>query len=359
MNNEGAIPMKRATDRAAGAGIRRFALHLIGGVFILALAGCSGDNVSFDLGLTSAETSDETAQAEEQQKTKPIAFAPIIGAPSKISSTLNKLLKEAAEQKSIPVVSAKNADYTIRGYLVAQANPKGTKLSYIWDVSDKAGKRAKRFQGDELIEGKKGGNPWSAVDDESMRKLAEKTVADLQTWLPKDTAAPATASNNQPNKQGVSSSSQASASQNSYRKPSAAKSRRPVAHTNTILASAQPTKVVAVVPPVTGAPGDGVMSLTDAMKRHLKSAGVTVGAPGKGAYVVRGSVEMGAANNGQQRITIRWLVVGPNGQAMEKTVVQRNKVPEGSLNGSWGQVADLAASEAAKSVAKLIGQRAG
>ena len=39
---------------------------------------------------------------------------------------------------------------------------------------------------------------------------------------------------------------------------------------------------------------------------------------------------------------------------MEKAVVQRNKVPEGSLNGAWGQVADLAAGEAAKSVAKLI-----
>jgi hypothetical protein len=96
------------------------------------------------------------------------------------------------------------------------------------------------------------------------------------------------------------------------------------------------------------------------MKRHLKSAGIAVSAPGKGsAYVVRGSVEMGAAKNGQQRITIRWLVVGPNGQAMEKTVVQRNNVPEGSLDGSWGQVADLAASEAAKSVAKLLGRRAG
>ena len=140
----------------------------------------------------------------------------------------------------------------------------------------------------------------------------------------------------------------------------AAKSRRPVTHTNSVLASAQPAKVVAVVPPVTGAPGDGQSSLTGAMKRHLKRAGISLAAPGEGsAYVVRGSVEMGTAKNGQQPITIRWLVVGPNGRAMEKTVVQRNNVPEGSLDGSWGRVADLAAGEAAKSVAKLLGRRAG
>ncbi len=356
--------MKRATNGAAHAGIWRFALPLIGGVMMLTLAGCSGDNATFDLGLTSADSSDQTAQAEEQQKTKPIAFAPVIGAPSKISSKLNKLLKEAAEQKSVPVVSTRQADYTIRGYLVAQTNPKGTKLSYIWDVSDKAGKRAKRFQGDDLIEGKKGGDPWSAVDDEVMKRLADKTVTDLQTWLPKDTDAPATASNDQSSNQSVSNTNQASASQQTRRntsvQPAAARSRQPVTHTNTVLASAQPAKVVAVVPPVTGAPGDGVMSLTDAMKRHLTRAGISLAAPGEGsAYVVRGSVEMGTAKNGQQSITIRWLVVGPNGQAMEKTVVQRNNVPEGSLDGTWGQVADLAAGEAAKSVAKLLGQRAG
>jgi len=59
-------------------------------------------------------------------------------------------------------------------------------------------------------------------------------------------------------------------------------------------------------------------------------------------------------NGGQQPITIRWLVVDPTGKTMEKAVVQRNKVPEGSLTGSWGQVAELAAGEAARSVAKLI-----
>mgnify|MGYP007039600010 FL=1 len=77
---------------------------------------------------------------------------------------MNELLVATAGQKSMPVVPPKDAEYTIRGYLVAATDPKGTKLSYIWDVSDKANKR-KRIQGDELIEGKKGGDPWAAVND--------------------------------------------------------------------------------------------------------------------------------------------------------------------------------------------------
>ena len=72
-----------------------------------------------------------------------------------------------------------------------------------------------------------------------------------------------------------------------------------------------------------------------------------------------GNVEMGGAVDGQQPITIQWTVVDPNGKTLDKAVVQRNKVAQGSLDGPWGQVADLAAGEAAKSIAKLIVKPAG
>jgi hypothetical protein len=78
-----------------------------------------------------------------------------------------------------------------------------------------------------------------------------------------------------------------------------------------------------------------------------------------GAYPVKGTVEMGSAAEGQQPITIHWMVVDPSGKTMDKAVVQRNKVAEGSLDGPWGQVADLAAGEAARSIAKLINKPAG
>jgi hypothetical protein len=97
------------------------------------------------------------------------------------------------------------------------------------------------------------------------------------------------------------------------------------------------------------------------MKRHLQSAGVKlVDRPSDGStYTVKGTVEMGSAVDGQQPITIQWTVVDPSGKTLDKAVVQRNKVQEGSLDGPWGQIADLAAGEAAKSVARLIVKPAG
>jgi hypothetical protein len=93
------------------------------------------------------------------------------------------------------------------------------------------------------------------------------------------------------------------------------------------------------------------------MKRALGKQGIKLAAASKaGVYKIQGQVEMGAPANGEQPITIRWVVVDPSGKQMEKTIVQSNKVEAGKLDKTWGEVADLAASGAAIEVAKLLGQ---
>lgn len=338
--------MTRVTVKTARCGARRVALPLLGGLIALFLAGCdtSSNTPSGQLIGTPAGT------AQAQPQAKPIAFAPVIGAPAKVSSKMNELLVASAGQKGIPVSSSKDAEYTIRGYLVAAADPKGTKLSYIWDVTDKSGKRAKRLQGDELIEGKKGGDPWALVDEGAMQRIATRTTEDIVAWMPGATSTAGTGS-----PPDTTASAQASESPRQQ-----VASVQPVANVlSAQTADAGPSAnagiPIAMVPPVTGAPGDGQASLTSAMRRALEQAGVKlVESDDPTAYTVRGSVQLGSAEGGQQPITIRWLVVDPNGKTMEKAVVQRNKVPEGSLDGTWGQVAELAAGEAARSVAKLI-----
>ncbi len=121
-------------------------------------------------------------------------------------------------------------------------------------------------------------------------------------------------------------------------------------------AAAGPAEVVAIVPAVSGAPGDGKTSLSEAMKRALKQQGIKLVSAAKagGAYKIQGQVELGAAENGQQPITIRWAVIDPSGKQMEKTVVQNNKIVAGSLNGPWGDIADQAAGAAASEVTKLL-----
>jgi hypothetical protein len=106
---------------------------------------------------------------------------------------------------------------------------------------------------------------------------------------------------------------------------------------------------------VTGAPGDGKTALAEAMKRALTQAGIKTAAAAKpGMYRIQGKVEIGAAANGQQAITIRWVVIDPAGKPMEKTVVQNNKITAGSLDGAWGDIADQAAGAAASEVTKLL-----
>ena len=362
----GASSVTRVCSQAARCGVRRIALPLVGGLLALMLAGCETSSNSSG----NAVVGSLTGTQQQQVQAKPVAFAPVIGAPAKVSSKMNESLAAAAGQKNIRVASSQDAEYTIRGYLVAAADAKGTKLSYIWDITDKSGKRAKRLQGDELIEGKKGGDPWALVDDAAIQRIAAKTTEEIGSWM---SAGAATASANataaaqpqaqaqtaqpqaqaaQPQPQKQASASEASANVLSVQTPQTAS--RPQATT----ATAPAASAAVVVQPVTGAPGDGQTSLTDAMRRHLEAAGVKVASgSAPNAYTVKGSVQLGTADSGQQPITIRWLVVDPSGKTMEKAVVQRNKVPEGSLDGTWGQIADLAAGEAAKSVAKLLKQQ--
>lgn len=352
-------------DGVARSGVKRFALPLVGGLLALVLAACETGSSGSSDGVVSSLT--DTPQEQSPGQAKPVAFAPVIGAPAKISSKMNERLVAAAGQSNLPVATSGEAEYTIRGYLVAAADPQGAKLSYIWDITDKGGKRAKRFQGDELIEGKKGGDPWALVDDAAIDRIASSTATKIATWMSGSEASPATASSppqataSSPPQATASSAPQPAATTQASAEPQPADAPAPTANvlaaqTGEPSASASQSsgEIIAVVHPVTGAPGDGQTSLTAAMRRHLESAGVKLVEDSSNAYSVRGSVQLGSADAGQQPITIRWMVIDPAGKTMEKAVVQRNKVPAGSLNGEWGQIADLAASEAAKSVAKLI-----
>jgi hypothetical protein len=65
---------------------------------------------------------------------------------------------------------------------------------------------------------------------------------------------------------------------------------------------------------------------------------------------------VGAAKEGKQAIQIDWRVKDPQGKALG-TVSQKNEIPEGSLDGSWGKTADAAAAAAAQGIVKLLPQQ--
>jgi hypothetical protein len=111
------------------------------------------------------------------------------------------------------------------------------------------------------------------------------------------------------------------------------------------------------VPNVNGAPGDGGTSLASALQRELSGKGITVAGKSASAYRVEGTVTMGQAKEGKQPINIEWLVRDPQGKKLG-TVSQRNEIPEGSLDGSWGKTAEQAAGAAAQGILKLLPQKA-
>jgi hypothetical protein len=112
--------------------------------------------------------------------------------------------------------------------------------------------------------------------------------------------------------------------------------------------------VNALVPSVTGAPGDGSQSLTGAIQRELSKNGVSLTtAASAQTYKVEGKVAMGQGKDGKQPIQIDWSVYDPKGKKLG-TVSQKNEVPQGSLDGSWGKTAEAAAQAAAQGIVKLL-----
>jgi hypothetical protein len=106
--------------------------------------------------------------------------------------------------------------------------------------------------------------------------------------------------------------------------------------------------------PVRGAPGDGNRSLTARMSEQLAALGFRVQEQSDGAqFAVQGVVEMAPAPRGQQRIEIVWTVQRRDGYDLGR-VLQLNEVPNGSLNGLWGDVAFVVANEAAGGVRDVI-----
>ena len=109
-----------------------------------------------------------------------------------------------------------------------------------------------------------------------------------------------------------------------------------------------------MMPAVNGAPGDGGTSLPVALQRELAKSGVAVSdrsAPG--AYRIEGRVAIGQGKEGRQPIQIDWTVKDGQGNRLG-TVSQKNEIEAGSLDGEWGQTADMAAAAAAQGIIKLM-----
>jgi hypothetical protein len=262
-----------------------------------------------------------------------IAVAPIVGTTPEISQQLTDALIAAGQDRKLTLLpNGSKANYTLRGYLVASREKRGSKISYIWDVTDTEGARVVRVSGDEVIAKRSGGDPWSAVDAAAIRSIAGKTTSQLAASMPGGRG---------------SSSAVANAPAAGSSSPATTPSPRPAS-----TAKLKPAGVL--VEPVSGAPGDGRKSLTIALKKRLYAGGIKLAnGTTTNVYMVKGRVAVSDASGGKQNIRIDWQVLDPSGKNLG-TVSQQNTIPRGSLNGPWGAIADAAAGSAASGIIKLL-----
>jgi len=110
---------------------------------------------------------------------------------------------------------------------------------------------------------------------------------------------------------------------------------------------------------VTGAPGDGDRALTQQMLTRLPNLGDLVQDTAKDAdFTVAGHVKTAPGANGATRVELQWVVTDPKGEERGR-VVQLNEVPPHTIDAYWGDVAMVAATEAASGVHEVVVQQTG
>ncbi len=345
--------MTRENQPAAQSAAYRAASLLTGAFLLAGLAGCGGSLFQ------NSDTANATLKAKPT-----VALSSAEGVPQKYAAKVNEQLAASITAKGVQIVQAKDAQYIIKPKYAAVPEPKhGTKLTYTIDVTDKAGNKIRSIGGEEIVSAKQGGDSWNHVTEDGVQRVAARSATDVTAWIENPNAPPAAVASATPPAAAPVKVAARTAPKPAPAQPAAAPQTASLAAAVTApaaapakkKAAAAPAEVVALVPSVTGAPGDGKTALAEAMRRALKQQGIKLASAAKtGAYKIQGQVELGAAANGQQPITIRWVVVDPSGKQMEKTVVQNNKIVAGSLDGSWGEVADQAAGAAASEVTKLL-----
>ncbi|MGH6817070.1 MAG: hypothetical protein ACREC6_15340 [Hyphomicrobiaceae bacterium] len=279
--------------------------------------------------------------------------ASIVGPSDAVGKQLSTLLVEALDKQRIAVAKpgAEKTEFTVRGYLVPARERAAIKITYMWDVTDLSGKRVNRINGEEIAPSGQVKDAWAVVTPQMLQTIAGKTAAALGAWLSK-----------QPPPAAGGDGDAAPAGAGGPAAPSAGVGAAARERDVLLSSKAGPTtgsigragRLAAIVPGVTGAPGDGSAALANALQRELSRNGIgTADRAAREAYRIEGNVRLGRVADGKQAIEIDWVVKDPRGTSLG-TVSQKNEIDAGSLDGVWGPMADEAAADAMQGILKLL-----
>lgn len=140
------------------------ALRLLAASGLLALAACN--DAAFDLA-AGARGTGATVSVEALE-----------GAPDALRQQVASALVGAAESRRVTLVSGGDAPrYRVKGYLTAYRTADGaTALAYVWDVFDAGKQRTQRVAGEAAGRGVGTADPWTAMDDTVLRRMAAQSM---------------------------------------------------------------------------------------------------------------------------------------------------------------------------------------
>jgi hypothetical protein len=348
MTTNAAAASKTHVSMAANSksiGRSRSLRAVLAGLCAVSMAGCETGSAMFGGDANAPAQALAPVQTPQGTPTR-LALAPVIGAPDVIAKQLTAQLTSSIERQKVTIAKSpsERVDYTLRGYVVAAKEKSATKVSYIWDVTDNTGKRVHRITGEEIVSGAGGKDAWSSVSPALVQAVSEKTSASFGAWLataPASTASAAPAA--------MASAPRSDGTTGATGLVQQASATSPVAATTLGAAG----KIMVASPKVTGAPGDGNAALSGAMKRELGVKGVEVTEATVGTYRVLAEVKVKAKPDGNEAVSIDWIVNDPKGTRIA-TVTQNNDIPKGHLNSAWGQNADDAAKGASIQIKQVI-----
>ena len=112
-----------------------------------------------------------------------IAFDSIDGPPPDVFQRLVRDLNSEAKSRQLTVLSRDDEPtYRARGYMGANIKAKESSITWLWDVYDGERQRVLRISGEEKVAGKHR-NPWEALDEAGVQRIARKSVEQLGAFL--------------------------------------------------------------------------------------------------------------------------------------------------------------------------------
>lgn len=112
-----------------------------------------------------------------------IALAEVSGVGLDAAAPLANRFGEQARAKGLSFTSADDASAThvMKGYFSIADNDGEAVVTYVWDISDRNGKRLHRIQGSEPGGG--GTSGWAGVTPAAMQRIADRAIVETASFL--------------------------------------------------------------------------------------------------------------------------------------------------------------------------------